>query len=245
MPEVVNPQIGEIGEVKNQSSGIGKLADALAKAQAEIFSPKATKTATIPTKNGGSYSYKYADLAGLIAAAQAPLSKNGLAVIQTFEPGSPSMMHTTLAHSSGEWIRSTMPMQLTGLAPQAVGSIVTYMRRYSFSAIIGVAAEEDDDGNGAGASKGAKKPPAHPPKGKTPPKPDPTKITPAQQTRLFTVAKGAGFSDAQIKDHLVQEYGIEHSRDIKRGDYDAICSWFESGGGLADCKSEREPGEEG
>jgi len=149
--EVINPQTGEVLSPPNSSATIGKLAEALAKAQGELKPPKATKTAIVTMKAGGSYSYKYADLADTISAAQDPLSKNGLAVVQTFEQGNPALMHTTLVHSSGEWVRSTMPMQLAGLAPQAVGSLATYLRRYSYAAIVGIAAEEDDDGKGAGA----------------------------------------------------------------------------------------------
>jgi hypothetical protein len=51
-------------------------------------------------------------------------------------------------HTSGQWIASEHPLPLSG-RPQEIGSALTYARRYSLSALIGIAADEDDDANAA------------------------------------------------------------------------------------------------
>jgi hypothetical protein len=81
----------------------GKLADALAKAQAEFKAIKKDKTAKVRMKAGGEYSYNYADLSSVIDATKEALSKNGLAIMQPVEfQGERLVLHTKLLHSSGE-----------------------------------------------------------------------------------------------------------------------------------------------
>jgi hypothetical protein len=57
------------------------------------------------------------------------------------------VMHTTLTHSSGQWMSSTMPIICkTPDDIQKVGSSVTYCRRYMMCSILGISPIEDDDG---------------------------------------------------------------------------------------------------
>src|SRR5215470_2839572 len=126
----------------NQSEQINELAAALAKAQQEIG--PAYKEASNPF-----FKSKYADLSSVWNACKQPLSKNGLAIMQTVEYQAEKMMLvTTLAHSSGQWIKSHMPIISTKQDAQGIGSAITYMRRYSLAAMVGVTTE-DDDGNAA------------------------------------------------------------------------------------------------
>src|SRR5262245_20522670 len=75
------------------------------------------------------------------------------------------MLETRLVHSSGEWVGCIYPV--CKLADhQDMGSALTYARRYSYCAIAGIAAEEDDDGNSA--AEPTAKPTA--PKEKVPPR---------------------------------------------------------------------------
>lgn len=142
-------QAGGIGQLKGitphnstQSPTIGALAGALAKAQGAIQG--AAKGAENPF-----YKSKYADLASVWDACRAALSENELAVIQTNSGDTENVVViTTLAHSSGEWIKGTLPMSPTKSDPQGVGSCITYARRYALAAMVGVA-PEDDDGNAA------------------------------------------------------------------------------------------------
>lgn len=130
-----------------QSPTIGKLAEALAHAQAEI--ENAVKDHSNPF-----FKSKYADLASVWGACRAPLAKHGLAIIQT-TTGDPDRVNiiTTLAHASGEWIRGTLSLRPVKTDPQAIGSAITYGRRYALAAIAGVATE-DDDGNDASQPSG-------------------------------------------------------------------------------------------
>jgi hypothetical protein len=135
------------------------LAEALSKAQGEMKAPPKDKTAKVRMKSGGEYSYAYSDLATVIDTAKTALSKNGLAIIQAMSRDDSGLcLVTTLAHSSGEWMKSWHPLP-TGIAPQEFGSALTYARRYSLCGIIGIAADEDDD---AGSSNGNKLPKVYP-----------------------------------------------------------------------------------
>lgn len=128
-----------------QSAEIGEIAAALSVAQAEIN--PAEKNATNPhLKN------KYANISAIYDAVREVLPKHGLCVVQTMLPtdGTRAHVRTTLAHKSGQWFASecVMPLDRQGGA-QGMGSAITYARRYSLSAILGVVTDEDDDGNGA------------------------------------------------------------------------------------------------
>jgi hypothetical protein len=126
-----------------QSEQIDQLVTALAKAQGEIL-PAAKDGMNPHFKN------KYAGLPSIWAACREPLSRNQLVVIQTTDHQDGRLiLVTTLAHSSGQWIRSNMPIVSAKPDAQSMGSAMTYAKRYSLSAIVGVVADEDDDGERA------------------------------------------------------------------------------------------------
>lgn len=118
---------------------VDKLAEALAAAQGKFTNPKKTKTA-----NAGKYSYSFADLADVLDAIRQPMASAGLSVVQTIETV-PLHLATTLMHTSGQCITSRYPL-VAMTSQQDMGSQLTYARRYSLCAILGVAAEEDRDG---------------------------------------------------------------------------------------------------
>ena len=131
------------------SEQINEIAGALAKAQGEIKG--AAKDSTNPH-----FRSKYADLASVWDACRAALSKNGLSVIQTPDTTADGVfLYTTLAHSSGQWIRSTMPVRPVQDTPQGLGSALTYARRYSLASMVGVAPDDDDDGQAASTGERA------------------------------------------------------------------------------------------
>jgi len=130
----------------NKSESIKGLAEALAAAQAEM--PAAQMNATNPfLKN------RFADLGSVISTAQPILKKHGLAISQFPVSANGEVGITTiLMHASGEWIETTISLPLAdekgkSLA-QVAGSIITYLRRYSFSAVLNMYADEDIDGSG-------------------------------------------------------------------------------------------------
>jgi len=127
----------------NQSEQINELAAALSKAQGTIT--PALRDSTNPF-----FKSKYADLSNIWGACKAALAENGLAVLQTMDCKEDKIfLMTTLAHSSGQWIRSCLPIMPTKNDAQGIGSAITYMRRYSLAAMVGVTTDEDDDGNAA------------------------------------------------------------------------------------------------
>lgn len=131
--------------VYQRSETIAQLAGALAKAQGAITS--AEKDRTNPH-----FKQKYATLDAVWEACRAPLSENGLAVMQLPRvDGNRVTLATLLAHASGEWISATLVLMARDATPQSVGSCLTYGKRYGLSAMVGVApgADEDDDGNAA------------------------------------------------------------------------------------------------
>ena len=168
----------------NKSESIASLAKALAAAQSEL--ENATKNSQNPhLKN------RYEDLAEILNTARPCLSKHGLSFSQhpAFDAG---MVHveTILLHESGEWISSIISAPVQKSDPQGVGSAVTYCRRYSLAAIIGLS-QEDDDGHAAsngkpnGAPKQAPKP-APAPQPTTAPQPE-AMMSDAQRKMLMAL----------------------------------------------------------
>lgn len=133
-----------------KSENISQLAAALAKAQAEFKEIKRDCTAKIKTNKGYEYEYKYASLHNVREAITAALAKNELSITHPIQEGKIS---TLLMHSSGEFISSTMPLRIPEGRPQEFGSLVTYYRRYQITALLGVVADDDDDGQGATTDK--------------------------------------------------------------------------------------------
>lgn len=133
--------------MSEQTESIAKLAMALSKAQAKILG--AVKDSQNPY-----FKSNYADLASVIDAIRLPLADNELAYIQTTDTEEAGVtVVTTLAHSSGEWIRGRLTMKPKDLSPQGYGSAITYARRYALASIVGVA-QVDDDGNAASQHTG-------------------------------------------------------------------------------------------
>lgn len=127
-----------------KSEQINELAAALAKAQGQIEGAK--KSSSNPF-----FKSKYADLAECWNTCREALTANGISVIQMPEEINENgrlNITTMLAHSSGQYISSTLTMTVTKLDPQAIGSAITYGRRYALAAMVGLA-QEDDDGEKA------------------------------------------------------------------------------------------------
>ena len=127
----------------NASENLADLAAALCAVQGEL--KPAIKQADNPF-----FKSKYVDLPGVWEAIRPLLSKNGLSVVQTFTASAdgPTIV-TTLMHKSGQWVSSELFLKPAKSDPQGVGSAITYGRRYALAAMVGVVADEDDDGNAA------------------------------------------------------------------------------------------------
>jgi hypothetical protein len=130
-----------------QSDSIKELVTALSKVQGEL---------TYAKKDSANPFFKstYADLESVWGACRSLLAANGLSVIQM--PGNffegRMWLITRLCHNSGEWIEQEMSVPVQKMDVQGCGSALSYMRRYSLSAFIGIV-QSDDDGNAASNSK--------------------------------------------------------------------------------------------
>jgi hypothetical protein len=125
-------------EFKNQQIAYSK---ALVAAVGELSN--VAKTAANPY-----FKSKYAPLDAIIDATRPILKKHGLAVIQQplFSEGTAGV-ETTIIHEGGYSSTSTLLLPLKDQSPQGVGSAITYARRYALAAVLGIASEDDDDGN--------------------------------------------------------------------------------------------------
>lgn len=92
----------------------------------------------------------YADLATLIDTIREPLAKHGLSFSQPFciYDENYDVLVTTLQHESGQFVRSFNRIK-TNLPPQQYAATATYMKRVALAALVGVAAEDEDDGETA------------------------------------------------------------------------------------------------
>lgn len=137
--------------MNKESEDLKELYSALAKAQQEMESAK------LDSKNPF-FKSTYADLPSVIKASRPYLAKNGLAIIQrimTTENGS-LYLATRLCHTSGQWIESDMPITPSKNSIQDIGSYITYVKRYAYSAMVGVVGDDDDDDGEKAMNRSAK-----------------------------------------------------------------------------------------
>jgi ERF superfamily len=133
------------------SEDISKISLALAKFQGSVPNIPKNCHVNYPTKNtyGNEkerVKYSYADLADIIKITSKALAEVELSVVQFFvNEGTNTYLTTILSHSSGQWIRSQILIHREQPL-QALGSELTYLRRYSLSSILGICADEDEDG---------------------------------------------------------------------------------------------------
>jgi hypothetical protein len=163
------------------STEIQELIKALVSAQSEF--------SAIPKDSDNPFfKSKYAALPDVVKITTPVLAKNGLAVTQlvTTNAEGGDALSTVLLHTSGQYLMDTANLHLVKTDPQGHGSAITYMRRYAYMSILGLVADEDDDGNAA----------SHPKQTYTPaPAPAPKQSN--QQTLGNAVAKAAGKPQSQ------------------------------------------------
>lgn len=151
MPTSPQPLIVSTGF--SQSAEIGELVTALCKARPQFGQVEKNKEGEVKgrSKKTGetySYTYRYADLAAAVAATSIPLAEQGLNVFQGFaeqDERSATTVSTLVHGPSGQWISTRVRIECAP-DPQSVGGALTYGRRYSYLAVLGLAPEEDHDG---------------------------------------------------------------------------------------------------
>lgn len=121
------------------STNITNITVAFLKAQKDIVS-------VIKDQTNPYFKSKYADLTGVIEACKDQLNSNGIAILQPIDG---MEVETILIHESGEFFSSKTPIVVKAPNdPQALGSAITYAKRYGLQSMVLLPAE-DDDGNSA------------------------------------------------------------------------------------------------
>ena len=122
------------------SESIAKIAEALCKFQTEVQDAP---------KDSQAHKYKYADLGTILELVRPVMAQNKLSAVQMpCNDGDQVGVTTRLMHNSGEWIESTLFMGVSASAgmslAQSAGSVITYARRYSLAAVLGITQTDDD-----------------------------------------------------------------------------------------------------
>lgn len=137
------------------------------------------------------------------------LAENKLAIFQipdTTADGKPALT-TTLRHESGQFIQATTPLALSKQDPQAQGSAITYMKRYSYNTLLSLKnLDEDDDGDVASL-----------PDKQVQTKSGGNRETQRLVTELEAAAKAAGLTKAQLAKKYHDEYGKDYKHDTDEG----------------------------
>lgn len=130
------------------SPGTAALDAQLAKAQGAF-------KAAIKDKVNPHFRSKYADLASVWEACREALSANGVSVTQWPIHSDDGRMHliTRLA-AGGEWMKAHFSIPVSKQDAHGYGSAITYLKRFALAAALGIASDDDDDGNAA-VAKGA------------------------------------------------------------------------------------------
>lgn len=197
----------------NKSDSITELAVALSKFQGNVTNP-------LNTANNPFFKSKYAPLNDVLNLVRPLLSEQGLSVVQAPSgDGENIIIITTLLHESGQWITfPALVLKADKATAQGAGSAITYARRYALSAILGIASEDDDDGNHAETTSGHTKSDSGP---STKP------LSDAQITRLYTIAKSVGVDqtkvDSQVQTQLKKEVSL-----LTKKEYDMVCKGYEA-----------------
>ena len=192
----------------NHSETIGKLAEALSRAQAEMHAAKFNAVNPFLKNN-------YADLGSIIDTAKPTLGKHGLAVTQLpYNDGDRVGVETVLTHASGEWISSALSLPLADekgkSGAQVAGSIITYLRRYTLAAVLGMYSDEDTDGNSE------PKPVEVKPREKTEPKPVSESDTMTIE-RAYKITNSEGVAYGEIPSDKLQAMVLGINKGLKNG----------------------------
>lgn len=133
------------------STEVDKLVPALLAAQKELGAVHKDSSAEIVSKRtGGKFKYTYLSLPRLLEIAKPIYNKHGILIIQgTGGEGKKVRVATRLMHESGQWAETDAGMAAADDGPRAIGSAISYGRRYTFIAITAIAPDDDDDGAAA------------------------------------------------------------------------------------------------
>ena len=208
----------------NRSESISKLAVSLVKFNSEVS--KIAKDAKNPF-----FKSNYVTLDKLIEATRPILQENGLVVMQSplsKEDGSIGIQ-TLLIHESGEFIESEPIFMKPAKAndPQQAGSIISYMRRYSYQAILNLNTGEDDDANKSTSEEDKKS------KLNNKSYSNNKELSEAQLKRMYVIGKNAGYENSKVDSMINQKYN-KKACDMTKEEYDNVVEGLQK---IADAKA--------
>ena len=208
----------------NRSESISKLAISLVKFNSEVS--KIAKDAKNPF-----FKSNYVTLDKLIEATRPILQENGLVVMQSplsKEDGSIGIQ-TLLIHESGEFIESEPIFMKPAKAndPQQAGSIISYMRRYSYQAILNLNTGEDDDANKSTSEEDKKS------KLNNKSYSNNKELSEAQLKRMYVIGKNAGYENSKVDSMINQKYN-KKACDMTKEEYDNVVEGLQK---IADAKA--------
>ena len=135
-----------------KSESISELSKALAKFQSNVKQP-------LKDKDNPFFRSKYVPLENVVEAITQEAPKHGLSFVQwalNDDTGRVGVA-TMLMHESGEFIEfDPVHMKADKETAQGAGALISYLKRYSLSAVFGITSDQDDDGNSASGNKVAK-----------------------------------------------------------------------------------------
>lgn len=188
------------------SEAFAKWTAAFVKAQAAMPHIHKGTTAKIPTRDGKSFSYSYAELPDIIDAVRPVLTENGLGIGQSVEPvGNGIGLFTRIYHEAGH-VETFGPVVLpAGGDARAAGSAITYARRYGLCAALNIAADEDDDG--AQVSAGSTAPTGKTSAAPVAPQPEVSANSWAEEETEGSAASQESRPSSSSWDELIQMFG--------------------------------------
>jgi hypothetical protein len=209
-----------------RSPDIGELAAALAKAQAAYPEIPRNREVKVRTRAGAEYTFRYATLDTILAGIRKPNADNGLAVSQLIEStNGTAKLQTLLMHSSGQWLLSEAPIISAG-GNQEFGSALAYMRRYTLSAIVNLASQEDDDANIAEGNHVEDVPATGGEQTATPPA-GPRLASEKQRKMIYALSKEKGLDETAMKAMMDAQFGVTSSKELSIRDASTLIDYLQ------------------
>jgi len=183
------------------SESIDQLAVSLVNFTEQVKNPLADQTAKVKHRNGGEHTINYPDFSAVVESNRPLLAQFDLAVVQTMlVQGDMVGAATMIIHGSGQWVLLDPFYVPAGETPQDFGGAISYSRRYSYFAALGLVAS-DDHGQAPQASR---------------PKAGPGPATPAQQKKIGAEAGKAGVGDDELAAVLERRYKVETTGELTK-----------------------------
>lgn len=210
------------------SEQINELASALSKAQGRLKNIVPKNDVDMTLKSGRRVKYSYADLGAVIDSIKKELAAEGLSYAQDVIASELcDSVCTRLMHSSGQWIEASCPIlrpQDMGINPmQTFGGLITYARRYSLAAVLGIATDFDSDAE-IDEPK-IKKEPTPLPKvytKKEEPKID-KKVTAEELKKIMPAAAKMGMDKTALTELIKQRYDVASGSQLTKEQYADLC----------------------